>query len=388
MIRGKYLVVERYADFHAGIAALLESARRASARAVNALITAVYWEIGRRIVEAEQVGKRRADYGARLIERLAADLTKRFGRGFGVDNLESMRLFFQSYPKAKISESLIRKSAGLSRTGGNSESPIRNFTLNDLATAFPLNWTHYVRLIRGCRSAAEREFYEAEALRSGWTVRQLERQIGSQFYQRALLSRNKAAMLKKGEVTLPGDAMTPEEAIKDPYVLEFLGLKDEYSETELEAALIHRLEQFLLELGGDFAFIGRQRRLRVGGAWYRVDLLLFHRRLRCVFIIDLKLTEFTHADAGQMHLYLNYAREHWTLPEENPPVGLILCARRDAVVAHYALEGLPNKVVAAEYRTTLPDETTLADEMTRTRRLLEARRGGKATGTAHKRRKT
>lgn len=161
-----------------------------------------------------------------------------------------------------------------------------------------------------------------------------------------------------------------------------------YSESELEEALIRRLEHFLLELGGDFAFIGRQRRLRVGDAWYRVDLLLFHRRLRCLFIIDLKLTEFTHADAGQMHLYLNYAREHWTLPGENPPVGLILCARKDAVVAHYALEGLPNKVVAAEYRTTLPDETALAEEMTRARRLLEACRAGMIARAARRRRKT
>ena len=233
-----------------------------------------------------------------------------------------------------------------------------------------------------------REFYEAETLRGGWTVRQLERQIDSLFYQRALLSRNKAAMLRKGEVALAGDAVTPEQTIKDPYVLEFLGLKDEYSETELEDALIRRLEQFLLELGGDFAFIGRRRRLRVGDAWYRVDLLLFHRRLRCLFIIDLKLTAFTHADAGQMHLYLNYARENWMLPGENPPVGLILCARKDTVVAHYALEGLPNKVVAAEYRTTLPDATALAAELTKTRRLLEARRAGKTVKPGQVRKKT
>jgi hypothetical protein len=129
----------------------------------------------------------------------------------------------------------------------------------------------------------------------------------------------------------------------------------------------------LLELGGDFAFVGRQRRLRVGDEWYRIDLLFYHRRLRCLVVIDLKLGKFTHADAGQMHLYLNYAREHWTLPGENPPVGLILCAQRDDAVAHYALEGLPNKVLAAEYRTTLPDEKTLADELRRTRRLLETR---------------
>lgn len=167
--------------------------------------------------------------------------------------------------------------------------------------------------------------------------------------------------------------VTPEEEIKDPYVLEFLGLKDEYSESDLEEALIKQLENFLLELGGEFTFVGRQRRLRVGTQWYRVDLLFFHRRLRCLVIIDLKLGNFTHADAGQMHLYLNYAREHWTLPDENPPVGLILCAQKEAAVAHYALEGLPNKVLAAEYRMVLPEEKMLAEELKRTRLLLEGR---------------
>ena len=132
--------------------------------------------------------------------------------------------------------------------------------------------------------------------------------------------------------------------IKSPYVLEFLDLKDEYSESQLEAALIHKLEDFLLELGGDFTFVGRQRRLRIGNQWFRVDLLLFHRRLRSLIIVELKLSAFTHADAGQMHMYLNYAKEHWTLPDENPPVGLILCAEKDAAVAYYALDGLPNKV--------------------------------------------
>jgi len=182
-------------------------------------------------------------------------------------------------------------------------------------------------------------------------------------------------MLKKGAKALPEDTVTPEEEIKDPFVLEFLGLKDEYSESDLEEALIKQLEKFLLELGGDFAFIGRQRRLRIGIQWFRVDLLFFHRGLRCLVVIDLKIGEFTHADAGQMHLYLNYAREHWTRSDENPPVGLILCAEKDESVARYALEGLPNKVLAAEYRTTLPDEHVLAAELDRTRKLLESRTG-------------
>jgi predicted nuclease of restriction endonuclease-like (RecB) superfamily len=203
-------------------------------------------------------------------------------------------------------------------------------------------------------------------------VRQLDRQINSQFYERTALSHNKTVMLLKGGKAKPGDAVTAEEAIKDPFVLEFLGLKDEYSESDLEEALIRDLEGFLMELGGDFAFVGRQRRLRVGDEWYRVDLLFYHRGLQCLVVIDLKVGKFTHADAGQMHLYLNYAREHWVRPGENPPVGVILCAQKDDAVAKYALENLPNKVMAAQYRTVLPSEKALAGQIEKTRRRIVA----------------
>ena len=266
----------------------------------------------------------------------------------------------------------------------------------------------------------------------GWSVRQLDRQIGSQFYERIALSQNKAAMLEKAENSEPSDLVTPEEAIKDPFVLEFLDLKDEYSESDLEEALIHHLTDFLLELGDDFAFLGRQRRLRIDDTWFRIDLIFFHRRLRglvivdlkvgkfsyadagqmhlylnyarehwmkpgenppvglilcaekgaaeahyallrCMVIIDLKVDKFSYADAGQMHLYLNYAREHWMKPGENPPVGLILCAEKGAAEAHYALDNLPNKVLAAEYQTVLPNEELIAQELERSRRDLEQR---------------
>jgi predicted nuclease of restriction endonuclease-like (RecB) superfamily len=206
------------------------------------------------------------------------------------------------------------------------------------------------------------------------SVRQLDRQIASLFYERTALSKTKASMLAKGAQSRPEDRVSADEEIKDPYVLEFLGLKDEYSESDLEEALIRHLERFLLELGGDFAFIGRQKRLRIGGEWYRVDLLFFHRRLRCLVVIDLKVGKFTHADAGQMHLYLNYTRQHWTRPDENPPVGLILCAQKDEALAKYALEGLPNKVLAREYKLALPNEKLLAKELEKTRKALEARR--------------
>jgi hypothetical protein len=196
-------------------------------------------------------------------------------------------------------------------------------------------------------------------------------------------------MLRKGQQQAPDDVVTPEEEIKDPFFFEFLNLKDEYSESDLESALISQLETFLLELGGDFTFVGRQRRLRVGDAWYKIDLLFFHRRLRCLVIIDLKLDKLTHADAGQMHLYLNYAREHWMVDGENPPVGLILCAGKDSAVAHYALEGLPNKVLAAEYRTVLPKEPVLVAEIEKTIHAIETRRAAKpkAVDTKVRRRK-
>jgi predicted nuclease of restriction endonuclease-like (RecB) superfamily len=364
------------------VSALLEAARRTTVRTTNAIMTATYWEIGRRIVEYEQGGKKRAAYGEELLQRLSADLTVRFGRGFSIRNLRTFRMFYVSLPIRQTVSAELRICQTVSGKSKQTlptilQTPSEKFTLTDLAKRFPLPWSVYVRLL-SVKNPEARSFYETEVLRGGWSVRQLDRQINSQFYERTALSRNKAAMLKKGAVPRPEDAITPEEEIKDPFVLEFLGLKDEYSENDLEEALIHQLEHFLLELGGDFTFVGRQRRLRVGDEWYRVDLLFFHRKLRCLVIIDLKLGKFTHADAGQMHLYLNYAREHWTHHGENPPVGLILCAQNDHAVAHYALEGLPNKILAAEYRTTLPDEKTLAAELERTRRMLEGRVVAKA----------
>ncbi len=359
---------ERYGAILKEVSDLLETARRASARAVNAILTATYWQIGRRIVEAEQAGQNRAEYGERLIERLSSDLTQRFGRGFGYVNLTQMRRFYLGWPMKKIlqttSEELIWGKRRLQESAGQK--------LQTASEVFPLPWSHYVRLL-AVENEPARRFYETEALRGGWTVKQLERQIGSAFYERTALSRNKAAMLTKHNRPKTEDAVTAEEQIKDPFVLEFLGLKDEYSESTLEEALIQHLETFLLELGGDFTFVGRQRRLRIGDTWYRIDLIFFHRRLRCLVIIDLKTTAFTHADAGQMHLYCNYAREHWVLPDENPPVGLILCTQKDAALAHYALENLPSRVMAAQYKMTLPKEKEIAAELEKTRKALEGK---------------
>lgn len=281
-----------------------------------------------------------------------------------------MRAFYLAWPSERILQTLSAKSSAqpaAGATGRIAPEPTVG------AQAFPLPWSAYVRLL-SVRTAAARTFYGTEAFREGWSVRQLDRQIGSQLYERLALSRNKAALLRKATQVQPSDLPTPEEAIRDPFVLEFLDLKDEYSESDLEAALIQRLTGFLLELGDDFAFVGRQRRLRIDDTWFRVDLVFFHRRLRCLVVIDLKVGRFSYADAGQMHLYLNYAREHWVKPGENPPVGLILCAEKGAAEAHYALDNLPNKILAAEYQTVLPDETLIARELERTRAELEQRR--------------
>jgi len=378
----------RYQSVFGDASRIVDAAKRSAARSVNAVMTAAYWLIGRYIVEFEQSGEERAEYGVALIERLSTDLTKRFGRGFSRQNIWQMRLFYQIYPPERIlqtlsGESVIKGVAPVipqtvsgelasAPSISNSETASPEASLAGIASRFPLPWSAYVRLL-SVKNLPAREFYETEALCGGWSVRQLDRQINSQFYERTALSKNKTAMLTRGRKARPEDRVLPEEKIKDPFILEFLDLKDEYSESDLEEALIDHLETFLLELGGDFCFMGRQRRLRIGDEWYRVDLLFFHRRLRCLVVIDLKIGKFTHADAGQMHTYLNYAREHWTHDNENPPVGLILCAQKNEAVARYALEGLTNKVMAAEYRTALPDEETLVAEINRTREAMSRR---------------
>ena len=403
-----------------GIGSLLETSRFTAARAVNSLMTATYWEIGRRIVEFEQGGKKRAGYGEELLKRLAVDLTARFGKGFSAPSLHKFKQFYLVYPPARILSTLSIKLPptigptvpGFSKSGkilpalpekshlrstspgissdreilstvsielevlpaapANSATASRKLTLGEVARAFPLPWSHYV-LLMSARSPEARDFYHTEALRGGWSVRQLDRQINSLFYERTALSKNKTAMLRKGAKPQPGDALTATEAIRNPVVLEFLNLRDEYSESDLEDALVRHLETFLLELGGDFTFVGRQRRLRIDDEWYRVDLLFFHRRLRCLVIVDLKLGKFTHADAGQMHLYLSYAKEHWTRPEENPPVGLILCSSAGENIVRYTLDTLPTKIMARDYRLALPDEKKLARELVHARKQIEAR---------------
>ena len=389
-----------YAAWSGGITILLDESRRQAARSVNAILTATYWEIGRRIVEFVQAGEARAEYGNEVLERLSRDLTKRFGKGFGKSVLFQMRGFYLTHTDifqtlsgkswvAAIGGQIFQTASGklslaekCQAADGASSRPISakasrksaldlTLYLEALAHAFPLSWSHYVRLLSVEKPEA-RQFYETESLRGGWSVRQLDRQVSTLFYERTALSKHKAKLLTSGAKARPEDAVSVEEEIKSPYVLEFLNLRDDYAESDLEDALVRHLEAFLLELGNDFTFVARQKRIRVGKEWYRIDLLLFHRRMRCLFIIDLKLGRFTHADAGQMNLYVNYAAEHLTLAGENPPVGLVLCSEHDDAVAHYSMGNLRNQVLAAQYKLALPAPYLLEAEIEKTRRLLEA----------------
>ncbi len=348
-------VVTGYQALLRSVSDLLRDGRRNAAKSVNAVLTSTYWLVGRRLVEFEQGGKERAAYGSELLKRLSGDLQSHLGRGFSQRNLEQMRQFYLQWinPQMLSADSRSDLARGISQTAsanlGSGDVPV-----------FPLSWSHYVRLL-SVPDLTARQHYEEEALRAGWSVRQLDRQIATLSFQR---SRSEKAKGDRADGSLDFE-------IKDPFVLEFLGLKDEYSEAELEEALIRELEQFLLELGNDFAFIARQKRLRVGNEWYRVDLLFLHRRLRSLILVELKLGKFTHADAGQMNLYLNYAREHWTNPDENPPIGLILCSEQDAAVAHYSLGNLGNQVLAREYQLTLPTEDQLIRRLEARRRQLD-----------------
>lgn len=363
-----------YSSLITDLSSLIEQGRKAAVRYVNTALVATYWLMGRRIVEYEQKGKERADYGEALLKKISEDLTPRFGKGFTERNLWHMRQFYITYkeilhtPCAELSEKAQKKMHTV-RAELIPISQTVSGIFETLSRKFPLSWSHY-RLLMRLDEPFKREFYEAECIRGNWSVRQLDRQIQSMLYDRTALSKRKLAVIAKAHekpITLK-----PEDEIKDPYVLEFLGLKDEYSESLLEEALIKHLEHFLLELGVGFTFVARQKRITIEGSHYRLDLLLYHRILRCLVAIDLKIGEFTHADAGQMNLYLNYLKDREKLPQENEPVGIILCTDKKKTVVEYALGGMSNKIFASKYRLQLPDPALLKDEIEHERqRLLE-----------------
>ena len=371
----KVPTAQNYSTLITDLASLIEEGRRVAVRYVNTALVATYWLIGKRIVEFEQKGKERAEYGERLLKKLSADLTKRFGKGFSFPQLKNIRQFYVIYREKSytlssqlnhatnmqtLSTELLEKSQTLSSLSEISHT---------LCAQFPLSWSHYCLLMR-LDEPLKREFYEAECIKGNWSVRQLDRQIQSMLYERTALSKRKLAVIAKAHekpITLK-----PEDEIKDPYVLEFLGLKDEYSESQLEEALIRHLEHFLLELGTGFTFVARQKRITLEGSHYRLDLLFYHRTLRCLVAIDLKIGEFSHADAGQMNLYVNYLKDKEKLPEENDPVGLILCTDKKKTVVEYALGGMSNRIFASKYKLQLPDPEVLKREIEHEKqRLLE-----------------
>jgi predicted nuclease of restriction endonuclease-like (RecB) superfamily len=351
---------EPYGQLVTGISGLVDEARRVVVRSTSSVIVSSYWEIGRRIVEFEQDGNPRAIYGEELLQRLGRDLARQHGRGFSPTSLYKMRSFYLSH---QILPSVMVKL----------QMPA---TTSVIHHSFPLSWTHYIRLMAVSDPQA-RALYEAEAVRGGWTVRQLERQISTQFFERVSASSNPEHMLTSARKPSPPDAVALRDHIRDPYLLEFLDLKDEYSESDLENAIVRHLESFLLELGAGFTFVARQKRIRIGDEWYRIDLLLYHRALRCLVVVDLKLGRFTHADAGQMNLYLNYSREHLMGPDEHEPVGLILCSAKNDAVVHYAMGGINANVFASRYLTVLPDAESLRREIIATQRAFLGRGRGR-----------
>ena len=268
-----------------GVSGLVDQARVATARVVNGVMTATYYELGRRIVEFEQGGKGQAVYGDEVIKRLAADLTKKYGRGFSRSNLFQIRAFYLEWEIVQTPSGLFQLRA---KPPAGEKLQAASATSATLLTTdtFPLPWSHYVRLMTVPNLTARR-FYEEEAIKGGWSVRQLDRQISTRFYERLSGSKRKAELLAKAHVPQVGDALDAGQLVRDPYVLEFLDLADEYGESDLEEAIIRNLEGFLVELGRGFTFVARQRKFRIDAEWYKIDLLLFHRRLRCLVVIDL-----------------------------------------------------------------------------------------------------
>ena len=345
------------------VADILEEARRQTIRTVNTNMVSAYWLIGWRIVDAEQGGKARARYGERLIENLSARLTKHYGKGHSVANLRNFREFYLAYPNRVGG---IRYPAGSESTTADRQRGIQHPAGSESRAGFHpnLSWSHY-RVLMRVKKPDAREFYEKEAAVTGWGKRQLERQIGSLYYERLLMSREKRAMLTENRDSTPEPH--PLEVIKDPYVLEFLGLPEDHqlNETELEERLITHIQAFLLELGQGFAFIRRQHRLTLDGDHFYADLIFYHVRLKCFIIVDLKTRKLSHADLGQMKLYVNYYDREVAGDGDNPTLGLILCTDKNDAVVRYILDKDQETIFASRYRMALPSEAELAAEVRR-----------------------
>jgi predicted nuclease of restriction endonuclease-like (RecB) superfamily len=337
------------------IVELLESARRNLVQTINHTMVATYFEIGRIIVEEEQNGKGRAEYGKGILKELSLELTEKFGKGFSETNLKQMRQFFLSY---SIRQTLSDKSEQLKSATLSRNSFEDKFELSTSNLAFHLSWSHYLKLMR-LEDENERKFYEIESSKNNWSVRELDRQINSALYSRLALSRDKDKVIELSEKGLIIDQ--PKDIIKDPYILEFIGLPEKslYSENQLEEEIINKLEQFLLELGNGFTFVARQKRISFDDKHFWIDLVFYNRILKSFVLIDLKIGELKHQDIGQMQMYVNYYDREMRLEDENKTIGIILCQNKSEAVVEYTLPEDNKQIFASKYKTVLPTKEEL-----------------------------
>ena len=330
--------------FLQSISQILDKARKHAKTAVNLSMVYAYYEIGKMIVEEEQQGENRAAYGKQLLKKLSEYLTEQFGRGYSVGNLKNIRQFYKVYSSDQIGETLF--------------SQFKNLPSVDTGRKFFLSWSHYLMLMR-MKNADERHFYEIEAAKNDWSLTELKRQFNSSLYERLAISTDKE---KVYSLALKGQKIeSPKDAVKDPYVLEFLGLQElpEYSETELESRIIDHLQQFLLELGTGFAFIGRQVRFTFDEEHFMVDLVFYNRLLRCFVLFDLKIGELKHQDIGQMQMYVHYYDRKVKLEDENPTIGIILCKDKNNAIVEMTLPEDNSQIFASKYETVLPSKEEL-----------------------------
>ena len=331
-------------DFLQGVSEVLAKARKNAKTAVNLSMVYAYFEIGRMIVEEEQHGANRAAYGKQILKELSAYLTKIYGKGFSVTNLKQMRQFYLAYANDQIGQTL--------------SDQFKNLPTVSTGRKFYLSWSHYLKLMR-IDNIEERHFYEIESVKNDWSLSELKRQFNSALYERLLLSTDKKEVYR---LALEGQkAETPRDIVKDPYILEFLGLPEEpsYSETEMESRIISHLQQFLLELGTGFAFMGRQKRFTFDEEHFMVDLVFYNRLLRCFVLFDLKIGELKHQDIGQMQMYVHYYDRMVKLADENPTIGIILCKDKNNAVVEMTLPEDNSQIFASKYETVLPSKEAL-----------------------------
>ena len=361
------------------IVSILEQARDNVVRAVNTNMVLAYWLIGREVVEDIQRGKGRAKYGEKVVETLSKQLTERYGQGFSVTNIWYFRQFYVAFQDrfqilhplgVESSKPPILHPAGGELANIGKRFPLDNESLQGFSPQ--LSWSHYRALMR-VENRETRDFYEREAIAGGWDKRTLERQIQSFYYERILKSRKPEKMLSEGR-NLPVLSAPAADELKNPYVLEFLGIPDAaaFHESNLEQAIITHLQRFLLELGNGFAFVARQKHIRIEEQGRYIDLVFYHCRLKFYLLIDLKVGELTHADVGQMDGYVRMYDGLFTAPDDNPTIGLILCTEKNETVARYSVLNDRKQIFASKYMLCLPTEEQLRHEVEKERRLIEA----------------